>query len=184
VLLRVGRPQLAKDVSWRSNTQNAVNARNLVALGGPQARIAREFEKTYPGVLYEIRPDATLNAAETRQVIRNDDSAQLLCTLYNAMPRLAVKRLVLFDSENHALIFNEDITASHVLVAEIIRERVDAAVNLFPGLYRKSWRLTRIVAVYLVGEILRSDPDLKAIPAIRRPRSRIGRHLRPRSNCR
>src|SRR5206468_5665886 len=32
-----GRPQLAKEVSWRSNTQNAVNARNLMALGGPQA---------------------------------------------------------------------------------------------------------------------------------------------------
>ena len=93
--------QLAKEVSWRSNTQTAVNPRNLVALGGPQARIAREFEDAYPGVLYEIRPDATLSAIETRKVIQNDDAAQLLCAIFNAMPWLAVKRQVLFQSENH-----------------------------------------------------------------------------------
>lgn len=158
-----GRPQLAKEVSWRSNTQNAVNARNLVALGGPQARIAREFEVQYPGVLYIIRPDATLDAGEKRQVIHNDDAAQLLCAIFNAMPWLAVKRLVLFDSENHALIFNEEITAAHVLFADVIRRQVDAGAALFPETYRKSWRLTRIVAVYLVGQILRSDPGLQTI---------------------
>lgn len=158
-----GRPQLAKEVSWRSNTQNAVNARNLVALGGPQARIVRDFEEHFPGILYEIRPDASLNAQETRHVIANDEAAQLLCAVYNAMPWLAVKRLVLFDSENHALIFNEGIGASHVMLCEIIRERVDAEVNLFPELYRKSWRLTRIIAIYLVGQILRSDTELQKI---------------------
>ncbi len=79
------------------------------------------------------------------------------------MPWLAVKRLVLFESENHALIFNEQVTAPHVMLCDIIREQIDARVSLFPELYRKSWRLTRIVAVYLVAQILRSDPDLSAI---------------------
>ncbi len=158
-----GRPQLAKEVSWRSNTQNAVNARNLVALGGPQARLAREFEEKYPGVLYETRPDATLAAGETRTIIANDDAAQLLCAIYNAMPWLAVKRLVLFESENHALIFNPDVSAASVMLCAAIRERVDAEVALFPEIYRKSWRLTRIVAVYLVAEILRSDDALRSL---------------------
>jgi len=158
-----GRPQLAKEVSWRSNTQNAVNARNLMALGGPQARIAADFRANYPGVVYEIRPDATLAAATTENLIANDDAAQLLCAVYNAMPWLAVKRLVLFESENHAMIFNEGITASHVLLCDVIRESVDAGRDRFPELYRKSWRLTRIVAVYLVGQILQSDPDLHNI---------------------
>lgn len=157
------RPQLAKEVSWRSNTQTAVNARNLVALGGPQARLAREFQDEYPGVLYQIRPDATLDSADTRKVIANDEAAQLLCAVYNAMPWLAVKRLILFESENHALIFNEEITAAHVMLCDIIREAVDAEAALFPELYRKSWRLTRMVAVYLVAQILRSDPKLETI---------------------
>jgi len=158
-----GRAQLAKEISWRSNTQSAVNARNLVALGGPQARLAAEFSADYPGIVYETRPDASVGRPKGKQVIANDDAAQLLCAIFNALPWLAVKRLVLFESENHALIFSEGITASHVVLSDPIREHVDAAAERFPAAYRKSWRLTRIVAVYLVGQILRTDPKLKAI---------------------
>ena len=57
------------------------------------------------------------------------------------------------------------MTAAHVLLADVTRERIDAAAELFPALYRKSWRLTRIVATYMVGQILRSDPELEAILA-------------------
>lgn len=158
-----GRPQLAKEISWRSNTQSAVNARNLVALGGPQARLTAEFAADFPGIAYETRPDASVGLPAGTHVIANDDAAQLLCAVFNAKPWLAVKRLVLFESENHAEIFNEGITAAHVVLADVIRQRVDDAVERFPERYRKSWRLTRIVAVYLVGQILRADPTLKTI---------------------
>lgn len=154
------RTQLANQVSRRSNTQTAVNRRNLVALTGPQVRIKREFEAQYPSVTYEIRPDATVQETAGDEVIANDDAAQLLCAIFNAMPWLAVKRLSLFTSENHAMIFNEDIHAAHVLLADIIRRRVDERRELFPERYRGSWRLTRLVAVYLVGQILRSDETL------------------------
>lgn len=158
-----GRPQLAKDVSWRSNTQTAVNTRNLMALGGPQARITQEFGQDYHSVLYETRPDATLGDEGADRVIANDDAAQLLCAVYNALPWLAVKRLTLFESENHALIFNEEIHADEVYFVDILREVVDAEVDRFPERYRQSWRLTRLVAVYLVGQILRTDEDLRAL---------------------
>ncbi len=143
-----GRLQLAKEISWRSNTQSAVNARNLVALGGPQARLISEFAADFPGIVYETRPDASVGRQAGAQVITNDDAAQLLCAVFNAMPWLAVKRLVLFESENHALIFNERITAAHVVFVDVVRQRLDDESNLFPERYRKSWRLTRIVAVY------------------------------------
>ena len=156
------RPQLAKDVSWRSNTQTAVNARNLMALGGPQARIAKEFAANYPTVYYETRPDASFKASDYDRVIANDDAAQLLCAVYNAWPWLAVKRLVLFESENHAEIF-KDVTASQVFVVDVIREVIDDDVDHFPDRYRSSWRLTRLLAVYLVGQIIRGDDGLRPI---------------------
>jgi hypothetical protein len=158
-----GRPQLAKEISWRSNTQTAVNARNLMALGGPQGRLTMEFERDFPGMTYETRPDASMTSPAGTVVIQNDDAAQLLCAVFNAMPWLAVKRLVLFESENHAMIFNEQITAAHVVLADAVRQLVDENAALFPDRYRRSWRLTRIVAVYLVGQILRADSTLKTI---------------------
>jgi hypothetical protein len=158
-----GRRQLAKEVSWRSNTQTAVNARNLVALGGPQTRLKKEIERDYPGIIYETRPDATIALRSGTHVISNDDAAQLLCAIFNAMPWLAVKRLSLFESENHAMIFPPEVTAAHIVLADFIRQRVDAQREIFPERYRQSWRLTRVVAIYLVGEILRSDEALRKV---------------------
>ncbi len=158
-----GRPQLAKEVSWRSNTQTAVNARNLMALGGPQARLKTEIEDNYQDVTYEIAPDASFEVAKGKRLIANDEAAQLLCVVFNAMPWLAVKRLALFESENHALIFNERITGSHVVLADAIRRQVDALKNEFPAMYRGSWRLTKLVAVYLAAQVLRTDDELTPI---------------------
>ena len=169
-----GRPQLAKEVSRRSNTQNPVNLRNLVALGGPQQRLVTEFAEKYPSIYYETRPDAS--APVTGRMIRNDDAAQLLCAVCNAMPWLAVKRTLLFDSDNHSLIFAENITADHVVLVDEIRQAVDLEKERFPAEYRRSWQLTRLVAVYLVGQLIRasSDPAIAGIladpgAAVRRP---------------
>lgn len=139
-----------------------MNARNLVALGGPQQKITRDFEAHFPGITYETRPDATLSL-QAGKVIRNDDAAQLLCAVYNAMPWLAVKRLALFESENHAMIFSEDISAAHVVFVDAIKRVVEAEKDRVPAAYRKSWQLTRMVLVYMVGQILRSDEKLLEI---------------------
>jgi hypothetical protein len=166
-----GRPQLAKDVSWRSNTQTAVNARNLMALGGPQARLSKEFEERYPDIYYEIRPDASFDSSKFNRVIANDDAAQLLCAVFNAWPWLAVKRLVLFEGDNHAAIFGDEIHAEHIYLVDVIRQVVDENSDEFPQRYRESWRLTRLISVYLVGAVLRSVEALK--PVLEDPKSAL-----------
>ena len=136
-----GRPQLMKEISWRSNTQTAVNSRNLVALGGPQQKLVTEFAKSFPDHL-ETRPDASLSATNA-PTIKNDDAAQLLCAVYNAMPWLAVKRPALFETDNHAMIFNEHVSAAHVVFVDAIKRAVEAEKDRVPVVYRKSWQLTQ-----------------------------------------
>lgn len=170
VLMKVvevaGRPQLEREVSRRSNTQTGVNARNLMANHGTQLRLAREFSESYPDITYETRPD-TLSPG-TGLVIKNDAAAQLLCAIFNARPSLAVKKTTLFRSENHSQIFSDRIHAHHILFAERIKDAVQHRKNSYPEPYQKSWLLTRLVACYLVGEILRESdavPDLIAARA-------------------
>lgn len=75
-----GRPGLAEQVSRRSNTQNPVSPRNLVANTPRQRRMVAEFDKNYPAYFYETKPDTQVAAAaKGRTVIQNDDAAQLLC---------------------------------------------------------------------------------------------------------
>ena len=150
-----GRPQLAKEVSRRSNTQTSVNPRNLMANSGPQLRLARELDAL--GVFYETRPDTL--AADGVEVIKNDDAAQLLCAVYNARPWLAVKRLTLFESDSHALIFSEHITGKHLVLVTEIRKAVESQRDRVPEVYRASWKLTTLIACYLVGEIARAAEE-------------------------
>ena len=148
--------QLAREVAVRSNTQNPVNARNLRARDGIQLRLVEEFKQQYPNLVYETRPDASLQQ-KTNHVIQNDTAAQLLTAVFHQRPWLAVKRLSLFEAETYPEIFTPLITASHLVFADLISERVQKAKNLFPEEYRRSWRLTQLVAVYLVGQMLRTD---------------------------
>jgi len=155
-----GRPHFASTVSERSNTQNAVTPRNLVANSGPQRRLEREFNKEFPKVLYVTKPDATLDAAHTGPVIHNDEAAQYLCTIFNQEPWLAVKKNALFESDNYPNIFREDVHAAHIVLCQVIADHVDTHKDRFPARYRRSWKLTRLVACYLMTQVLRADETL------------------------
>jgi hypothetical protein len=156
-----GERQLAREVAVRSNTQNPVNARNLRARDGVQLRLEAEMNAKYPGYTYELRPDASVSASGT--VIQNDDAAQLLCAVYNQQPWVAVRRLLLFEAELYPTIFGRTTTAAQIVLVDLIARRVQAAKNRFPAEYLRSWLLTKLVAVYLVGEMLRTSPELLAI---------------------
>lgn len=150
-----GMPSLEKEVGRRSNTQTGVNPRNLMANHGVQLRLEREFQTDYTDIVYETRPDVLETAG--KQVIKNDEAAQLLCAIFNEWPELAVKKNSLFEPENHPQIFSERIRAHHILFAERIKNAVQARKGDFPDLYQESWLLTRITACYLVGQELRES---------------------------
>jgi hypothetical protein len=84
---------LANNIAVRSNTQNPVTSRNLRALDDVQARLQRDLKEL--GYVYTRRPSSQVPAG---RVIRNDDVAQLLCSIYVRKPSQAVKRQVLFEN--------------------------------------------------------------------------------------
>ena len=141
--------------------QNPVTPRNLRALDGRQLTLEAEFRDRFPGVTYELRPD--VGSATPGDVIRNDDAAQLLCAVYNEQPWLAVKRQTLFSPEVYPQIFREEVKAEHIVLCNEIRRAVHGAKDHFPTIYKKSWALTALTAVYLVGQLLRTGDELRQI---------------------
>jgi AIPR protein len=153
---------IAREIAIRSNTQNPVNSRNLRALDARQLTIRDEFYAEYPDYIYEIRPDVAPILTDQRS-IQNDDAAQLLCAIYNQKPWLAVKRLSLFEQPTYGQIFHPRIHAAHVLLSYLIYMAVQDGKSAFPKLYQKAWKLTSIVATYMISQILRSDDELARI---------------------
>ncbi|MDE2987131.1 MAG: AIPR family protein, partial [Chloroflexota bacterium] len=158
------RTPFARDIAIRSNTQSAVNSRNLRALDGPQLRLTDEFKSRFPDITYETRPDKSLDSSHS--IIQNHQAARCLCAVMNRRPWLAIKNLSLFDDPNYAAIFNEDVHAEQVFFCSTIRELVDEDRDRFPASYRRSWVLTSIIATYLAAEALRAlrnDEDLHSL---------------------
>ena len=151
--------QIAREVASRSNTQNPVNPRNLRSLDGIQLRLKEEFKQSFPSITYETSPDRS--NASTGHVIQNDDAAQLLTAIFHEKPWLAVKRQALFEAATYPAIFTERITAAHIVLADLISEQVQKNKDRFPSEYQRSWQLTKLVACYIVGQLLRADDEDK-----------------------
>ena len=119
-----------------------------------------EFDQDFPEYAYIAKPEATVQPPGIH--IKNDDVAQWLCSVYGERPWLAVKRVELFRSPNYALIFRPDITASHIVLLHHLREALQVQRDRFPEPYRRSWRLTAVMSMYLAGEFMRRDDELSA----------------------
>lgn len=153
--------QLAREVAVRSNTQNPVTTRNLRARDGVQLRLESEFKDRFKTITYETRPDFSNPAGG--KVIHNDLAAQLLCAVFNQRPWLAVKRLALFDSENYPAIFNSEVSAEHIVLADKIADVVQGLKASYPEEYQGSWQLTKLVAVFLLGQMCRTTKESQAL---------------------
>ena len=141
--------------------QNPVTPRNLRALDGRQLALAEEFSELYPAIVYEIRPDS--QRPSDRELIRNDDAAQWLCAIYNEQPWLAVKRQSLFNTQNYPKIFRPEVGADEIVLCDEAMQAVQRQKELFPDIYKRSWALTRLTALYLVGQVLRTGDELRGL---------------------
>ncbi len=144
--------ELATNIAIRSNTQNPVTSRNLRALEEVQVRLQADLSKL--GYVYARRPSDQLVSG---RVIKNDDVAQLLCSIYVRKPAIAVKRQMLFDNQMYSEIFPSDLDPARVIFAHLIRKEVDAHKRHVPEDYQKAWALTALTLVNMTAEAMRDD---------------------------
>lgn len=146
--------ELASNIAIRSNTQNPVTSRNLRALDEVQSRLQSQLGAR--GWVYTRRPND--REAVGDQVIRNDDVAQLLCSIYVRKPALAVKRQVLFEYPLYGEIFPTGIDAARLIFATLLRQTVEEQKPLVPKTYQGAWALTALTIVNMAAEAMRDDP--------------------------
>ncbi|HEC08941.1 MAG TPA: hypothetical protein ENI86_05135 [Acidimicrobiales bacterium] len=150
--------EFSRQVSMRSNTQEPMNPRYLASFNPVQQKLKAEFEVSFPDYVYRTNPYVAERSETRRKVIRLDRAARLLCSVYNGEPWLAARRDAIFEPTTHLRIFHDEIHPSHIVMVHTISDLIDLDSEKFPVEYRRAWRLTRIVAAYLVGVMCRSAP--------------------------
>lgn len=151
--------QLARKIAVRSNTQNPVSGRNLRALDQSQIDMAQALSGR--GYYFDTRPD--IGRGTVPKTIRNDDAAQWICTVYLQRPWLAVKRNSLFTPELFQEIYGNDRSPEQLILLHTLRQEIDATRSFYPPDMRRAWLLTALTAMFLAGQILRTDDSLQAL---------------------
>lgn len=156
-LVQVGNStQLADDITYRSNNQNAINLKDLRANDPTQVALQAEFKELYGDkVEYEIKRGETLEAERS---LPNDLAAQILLALYNEQPWLSHRKFDLFD-QRYKEVFHPRIKAAHIYFAYLIYQLVQRRLRDIEDQLIANYGLTSFVLVYVAGLLLRETDE-------------------------
>lgn len=147
--------QLTEKITFRSNNQNPVDIRDQRSTDNIQRALQAEVEEIYPGdFAYAIREGEALAA---KQVLTNQEAAQLLMAVYLGEPFNAVRKVRLFDTD-YRRIFSRKVDAPRLfLLTQISDALKDVRPNLRPDL-ASSFSSVRFTLAYLLGmQLQRTD---------------------------
>ena len=151
--------RLAERIAYRTNNQNAISLRDLSANDAGQVRLKASFDDAYASFsTYVIKR----GEESTTPPLNNEFAGQLVLALYVGQPFAAHQKYRVFgDLEN--LIFNYDITAPRIRLAQLSGEVVATQSEHLKRERVRKYGLTKFLLLYLLGEVLREEDAGKTL---------------------
>ncbi len=155
---------LAEDITYRSNNQNAINLRDLRANDSTQIFLQGQFNDFFPGrVQYQIKRGEDRGEDSTAPVvIPNDLAGQFLLALYNGEPWMSHRKFDLFD-QRYKDVFNPRIKAPQIYLGWIIFDEVRNKLSGLDNQLMARYGLTTFVLIYLAGRLMAETADGRAL---------------------
>lgn len=156
---------LTEKITFRSNNQNPVDIRDQRSTDNIQRALQAEAKERFPGEFeYAIREGEKHDA---KQVLTNQEAAQLLMAVYLREPFNAVRKVRLFDTD-YRRIFNRNVDAARLYFLKQVAGALEAARPALRADLRSSFSSVRFTLAYLLavqlkrtdqGQLLLEDPQ-------------------------
>ncbi len=145
--------RLPELIAYRTNNQNAITLRDLSANDASQVRLKAEFDDLFGDVATYIikQGESSLIPA-----LPNELAGRMLMSLYVGEPWSAHQKYKIFGDLESA-IFGYDRSAYHVRLSQLIMELIDDHLSDITHERVRKYTLTKYIALYLVGEVLREE---------------------------
>jgi hypothetical protein len=145
--------RLPELIAYRTNNQNAITLRDLSANDASQVRLKAEFDELFGDVAtYIIKQGET----STTKPLPNEFAGRMLMSLYVGEPWSAHQKYKIFGDLESA-IFGYDRTAYHIRLSQLIMESIDENLSDITHERVRKYTLTKYIALYLVGEVLKEE---------------------------
>jgi hypothetical protein len=159
-IVRVGEDRrLPELIAYRTNNQNAISLRDLSSNDSAQVHLKNEFDGLFGQfATYVIKRGEPSSSEE----LVNEHAGRLLLALYVGEPWSAHQKYRVFgDLENK--IFNYDVTAPHIRLAQLIGKSAARAVANLKYERVAKYGLTHFILVYLIGQVIEASADGKLL---------------------
>ena len=147
--------RLPEVIAYRTNNQNSISLRDLSSNDSAQVHLKNSFDGLFSNFsTYAIKRGEPSKSEE----LSNEQAGRLLLALYLGEPWSAHQKYRIFgDLESQ--IFNYDVSAEHVRLAQLISRAAQDAAKSIKYERLAKYGLTHFVIVYLIGQLLRTNPD-------------------------
>lgn len=155
-IIRVDASQsrLISRITYNSNNQNGIKARDFRSNTQTQARLQQEIEQHYPSYFYEIKRG---DEPEQRIVIENTLAGQILLAFDLKRPSSVQRYSKIFDDLHQEIFARPEVTGGRIVVLfDLYKEIEQSLVQVKPELFA-GYQITKFFLLYLLAEVLSED---------------------------
>jgi AIPR protein len=159
LLLRVieikGNDELSRDITLKSNTQNAIKPRDMRSNHHLMVRLKKGFEELgYKNVVFEIKRG---EVSDDHEIISNEEAGRLLLVFDLKQPYSCDQIYKVFDDFYADIFGRPQVNASRIILLNEIMKAIKGELDSLDSRPFAHYTLTRFFILYVVAEIIRSD---------------------------
>jgi hypothetical protein len=155
-IIRVDASQsgLISRITYNSNNQNGIKARDFRSNTQTQVRLQQEIEQGYPNYFYEIKRG---DEPGQRTVIENTLAGQILLAFDLKRPSSVQRYSKIFDDLHQDIFARPEVTGGRIVVLfDLYKEIEQNLVQVKPELFA-GYQITKFFLLYLLAEVLSED---------------------------
>ncbi|MBZ0293611.1 MAG: AIPR family protein, partial [Anaerolineae bacterium] len=149
--------KIAQDITYNTNNQNAIKARDFQSNSTIQRRLQAEFVQEYPNITYTIKRGGNVDGIE----IDNSLAAQILLAFDVQEPWTCHQTYRLFGDLHDRIFRGPEITAHRIYALYTIFEVVTEKINDLDNQRMANYSLTNFFLLYLIRLALETDTSGK-----------------------
>jgi len=145
---------LISKITYNSNNQNGIKARDFRSNTPTQVRLQQEIERDYPEYFYEIKRG---DDPGSRIVIDNTLAGQILLAFDLREPSSVQRFSKIFDDSHQKIFARPEVTGGRIVALfDLFKEIEKDLDKIKPELFSR-YQITKFFLLYLISEVLLDD---------------------------
>lgn len=151
--------ELISKITYNSNNQNGIRARDFRSNTPTQRRLQHEISTKFPSFVYQIKTGETrkTDVNNNQQIIDNTLAGQLLLAFDLKLPSRVQRPARIFDDWHTEIFSRPEVTGDRIIVLFKTFNIIDEKLDLIKPTLFGGYQITKFFLLYLLRRVLEDD---------------------------